>query len=195
MRDDARPPSTLLAISYQLLAKDRTFLKAGQRKKLITACNHPSHTHPIDGQLCLSITMRNDSKGNSAASSLHYALWRVIESLRSFMTLHKTPFHSLAACCFGHRQVIEAVWLSCYATASQQSHSIFTASLTMRNVVAMRSARLLLSSLMPALNPAWAKSLQRKRCRHIAQSPTHDPTRQPSVVFVLHHPDTSPCGV
>lgn len=77
------------------------------------------------------------------------------------MKPHQASFHSLAACCFGHRQVIEAVWLSCYAEASQQSHSISTATQTMRNVVAMRSARLLLSSLMPTLNPAWAKSLQR----------------------------------
>lgn len=153
------------------------------------------HTHPNDGRLCSSITMRSGCEGKSAASSLHYAWWSVISSLRSSMTLHQVSFHSLAARCFGHRQVIEAVWLSCYAKASQQSHSIFTASPTMRNEVAMRSARLLLSSLMPALNPAWAKSLQRKRCRHIAQSPTHDPTHQPSVVFVLHHPDTSPCGV
>ena len=133
MRNDTRPPSTLLAISYQLLAKDRTILKVGQWKKLITACNHPQHTHPIDGQLCSSITMRNDSKGNSAASSLHYAWRRFIYSLRSLMKLLQTSFHSLAARCFGHRQVIEAVWLSCYATASQQSHSIFTAPLTMRN--------------------------------------------------------------
>jgi hypothetical protein len=90
-------------------------------------------THPNKGRLCSSITMRNDWGGNNAVSSLHYAWWGLIPTLRLCIKPHQASFHSLAARCFGHRQVIEAVWLSCYAYASQQSHSIFTASLTMRN--------------------------------------------------------------